>query len=110
MLNIKKTLTKILSTITLTTEVKEGVTIYRQGRFRNVHVDKVSAWCATLASGDRPNATVTTFTKIYNGSGYVDCTLSINVSGEVRIADLYGGTIAGAQYGFIKDRDLYYFV
>lgn len=110
MLNGKKLLTKILTAITLTSEVKEGVTVYRQGRFRNVHIDNGSAWCATLASGDRPNATVTTFTKIYNGSGYVDCTLLINVSGEVRIADLYGGTIAGAQYGFIKNRDLYYYV
>lgn len=110
MLNGKKLLTKILTAIALTSEVKEGVTVYRQGRFRDIHIDKGSAWCATLASRDRPNATVMTFTKIFNGSGYVDCTLSINVSGEVRIADLYGGTISGAQYGFIKDRDIYYFV
>lgn len=110
MLNGKKLLTRILSTITLTSEVKEGVTVYRQGRFRNVHIDNGSAWCATLSQGDRPADTASVPGKVYNGSSYVDCMIVVGTNGRVEISNMYGQTISGAQYGYLRPRDIFYFV
>ena len=89
---------------------KEGCTVYRLGKFREAHLTNPSAWCATLASTDRPSETVTVMGKIYNGSAYVDCMIFVNSSGEVRVQDLFGGTISGAQYAYLRPRDLFYFV
>lgn len=110
MLNVKKTLTKILSTITLTTEVKEGVTIYRQGKFRMIHIDTGSAWCATLSQSDRPSDTASVIGKVYNGSSYVDCAITVGTNGRVEINNLYGQAISGAQYGYLRPRDILYYV
>ena len=91
-------------------EVKEGVTIYRNGRFRMIHLDSPSQWCATLNPGDRPQTTRRTVSKIYDGSSYVDCVIQVNTNGEVRIWDLYGKEVSGAQYGFLVDRTCCYYV
>lgn len=91
-------------------EVKEGVTVYRNGRFRMIHLDSPSQWCATLSAWDRPSTTRRVLSKVYNGSAYVDCTIQVNTNGEVRIWDLYGNAISGAQYGFLIDRTVCYYV
>lgn len=110
MLNQKKLDTKILKNLTVETVAKEGVTVYRLGKFREVHLTNPSAWCATLSAVDRPSETISVIGKIYNGSAYVDCMILVNSSGEVRVQDFYGGSISGAQYGFLRPRDLFYFV
>ena len=91
-------------------EVKEGVTVYRNGRFRMIHLDSPSQWCATLSVWDRPSTTRRTLSKLYNGSSYVDCTIQVNTNGQVRIWDVYGNEISGAQYGFLIDRTVCYYV
>lgn len=91
-------------------EVKEGVTIYRNGRFRMIHLDSPSQWCATLSPWDRPQTTRRTASKIYNGSSYVDCAIQVNTNGEVRIWDLFANEISGAQYGFLVNRTVCYYV
>lgn len=91
-------------------EVKEGVTVYRNGRFRMLHLDSPSAWCATLSTGDRPQSIRRVISKVYNGSAYVDCTITVDTDGKVQIMDLYGGTISGAQYGYLVDRTVCYYI
>ena len=91
-------------------ETREGCQVYRQGKFREVHLTTPSAWCATLLSKDRPADTVSVIGKIYNGSAYVDCMVFVNSSGEVRVQDLFGGSVSGAQYGYLRPRDLFYYV
>lgn len=110
MLDVKKLLTKTLTTLKGTTEVKEGCTVFRQGDLRIVRLNSPSAWCATLSVSDRPSATVSLPGKVYNGSTYVDCVVFINTSGEVRVQDFWGGTVSGAQYGYLRPRDLTYYV
>ena len=89
---------------------KEGVSIYRNGRFRMIHLDSPSQWCATLSAWDRPSTTRRALSKLYNGSSYVDCTIQVNTNGEVRIWDMFGNEISGAQYGFLVDRTVCYYV
>lgn len=91
-------------------EVKEGVTIYRNGRFRMIHLDSPSQWCATLSTWDWPQTKKRTLSKVYNGSSYVDCVIQVNTNGEVRIWDLFANEISGAQYGFLVDRTVCYYV
>lgn len=91
-------------------EVKEGVTICRNGRFRMIHLDSPSQWCATLDTRDCPQTTRRTLSKLYDGSGYVDCIIQVNTNGQVRIWDLFGNEISGAQYGFLVDRTVCYYV
>ena len=91
-------------------EVKEGVTVYRNGRFRMIHIVSPSQWCATLSAGDRPSTARRVLSKVYNGSSYVDCVIQIETNGQVRIQDLFGNTISGAQYGFLVDRTVCYYV
>ena len=91
-------------------EAKEGVTIYRNGRFRMIHLDSPSQWCATLSPGDSPQTSRSTASKIYNGSSYVDCEIQVNTNGEVRIVDLFANEISGAQYGYLVDRTVCYYV
>lgn len=110
MLDVKKLLTKMLTTLKGTTVVKEGCTVFRQGDLRIVRLNSPSAWCSTLSVSDRPSARVSLTGKVYNGSTYVDCVVFINTSGEVRVQDLWGGTISGAQYGYLQPRDLTYYV
>lgn len=90
--------------------VKEGVVIYRLGKHRTVRLKNPSAWCATLNTWDRPPAVISAIGKVYNGSSYVDCMVSINTSGEVRVQNLFGAEIAGAQYGYLRPTTLSYFV
>ena len=89
---------------------KEGVVIYRLGKLRTVRLRSPSAWCATLSTWDRPANTVAVPGKIYNGSSYVDCMVFINSSGEVRVQDMFGGNITGAQYNYLRPLDITYFV
>lgn len=90
--------------------VKEGVVIYRFGKHRIVRLKNPSAWCATLNTWDRPPAVISAVGKVYNGSSYVDCMVSINTSGEVRVQNFFGSEIAGAQYGYLRPTTLSYFV
>ena len=113
MLNQKKLNTKMLTELKdlmQQTEVKEGCTVFRQGDLRIVRIDTGSAWPATLSVKDRPSAVVSATGKVYNGSDYVDCLININTAGEVKVVDLWGGTVSGAQYGFLRPRTLTYFV
>ena len=91
-------------------EVKEGVTVYRNGRFRMIHLDSPSQWCATLSPGDSPSTTRRTASKIYNGSSYVDCAIQVDTNGEVRIVDFFGKEVSGARYGFLVNRTVCYYV
>lgn len=102
----------MISTIKIRDEVitKEGVSIYRNGRFRMIHLDSPSQWCATLSAWDRPSTTRRTLSKVYNGSSYVDCVIQVNTNGEVRIWDFFANEISGAQYGFLVDRTVCYYV
>lgn len=113
MVDVKKLLTKVLTQLTklnVETAVKEGVTVFRLGKLRVVRLDSSSAWCATLYAVDRPSIDAEFFGTVYNGTSYVDCLVKVNRYGEVRITDLYSGTIANAQYGYARPRWLTYFV
>ncbi|MBR3279660.1 MAG: hypothetical protein IKG01_12290 [Lachnospiraceae bacterium] len=103
-------ITALETATTVQSETREGCQVYRQGKFREVHLTNPSAWCATLVAGDRPAETVSVIGKIYNGSAYVDCMIFVNSSGEVRVQDLFGGSVSGAQYAYLRPRDLFYFV
>ena len=96
--------------IKVTDTVKEGVVVTSQGRFRQIYLATPSAWCATLSAVDRPSTAVRSTGKIYNGSTYVDCVITIGTDGTVKIADLFGGTISGAQYSFLIPRHMFYYV
>lgn len=91
-------------------EVKEGVTVYRNGRFRMIYLDSPSQWCATLSALDTPQTTQRFMSMLYDGSGYVDCVIIIGTDGTVKIGNTYGATISGAQYGFLIDRTCCYYV
>ena len=113
MLNTKKLLTKILTQLKdlkVETVVKEGVTIYRLGKLRIVRLDSPSSWCATLWGTDTPSIDAEFVGKVYNGTSYVDCLVKVNRYGEVRITDMFSGTIANAQYSYARPRWLTYFV
>ena len=110
MLDVKALLRKMLVAIKGETEVKEGCTIFRQGDLRVVRLDSPSAWCATLWAKDRPSATVEYSGVVYNGSTYVDCLVLVNTLGEVRVTTLYGATVPSAQYGYLRPRNLVYYV
>ena len=69
---------------------------------------QASADIATLSSGDRPMGDTRVYTKIYNGSDYVDCCLTVTSAGLVCIRDLYGGEVTNAQYGFLVTRMVTY--
>ena len=90
--------------------VKEGVTVYRNGKLRVVRIDSPSAWCATLYEVDRPSVAVSESSKIFNGSAYVDCRATVGTDGTVKVTDYFGGEISGAQYGFLSSRYISYFV
>ena len=91
-------------------EVKEGCTVYRLDNLRIVRLDSPSAWCATLYAKDRPSLDFEAFGTVYNGSTYVDCLVKVNTLGEVRVTTLYGATVSGAQYNYLRPRWLTYFV
>lgn len=113
MLNQKKLDTKILTQLKdlkVETVVKEGVTIYRLGKLRIVRLDSPSAWCATLWGTDTPSIDAEFVGKVYNGTSYVDCLVKVNKKGEVRITDMFSGTISNAQYDYVRPRWLTYFV
>ena len=90
--------------------VKEGVTVYRQGKLRIVRLDKPSDWCATLYPEDRPSIAARTPGAVYNGSSYVECNVSVYSDGKVRVLDYYGNPISGAQYGYLTPTFITYFV
>ena len=90
--------------------VKEGVTVYRNGKLRVVRVDSPSAWCATLYEVDRPSLNASESSKIFNGSTYIDCRIQVGTDGAVKVTDYFGGEISGAQYGFLSSRYISYFV
>lgn len=100
------------STIKIQDEVEkvEGVTVFRKGRFRMVYIDTPSNWCSTLAVRDRPSKTASVFGMVYNGSGYVNCNVSVKTNGHVEITDPYGNWISGAQWGYLIGRTICYYV
>lgn len=91
-------------------ETKDGVIVFRLGKSRIVRLVSPSAWCATLFSSDAPSQAVRVLTKIYNGSTYVDCIVQIDTDGTVKVQGLFGETISGAQYGYLVNREIAYYV
>ena len=91
-------------------ETKEGVIVFRLGKLRIVRLVSPSAWCATLFSSDSPSQAVRVLTKIYNGSTYVDCVVQIDTDGTVKVQGLFGETVSGAQYGYLVNREIAYYV
>lgn len=90
--------------------VKEGVTVFRKGRLRIVRLDSPSAWCATLYAEDAPSNDARVLSKVYNGSDYVDCNVSVGSDGTVKVLSLWGSEIVGAQYNFLVNKYVTYFV
>lgn len=85
-----------------------GITIYRVGKLRTIFVTLPAADIVTLSSSDRPMGDIRVYTKIYDGTNYVDCCLTVTSAGLVCIRDLFGGEIANAQYGFLVTRMVTY--
>ena len=89
---------------------KEGVTVFRKGRMRTVRLDSPSAWCATLIAFDRPSVGARVISQVYNGSTYVDCIIQVGTDGTVRVQSVWGSEIANAQYSYLVNRFITYFV
>ena len=90
--------------------VKEGVTVFRLGHLRIVRLDSPSAWCATLVESDRPSVGARVISQVYNGSAYVDCVIQVGTDGTVKVQSVFGSEIANAQYGYLVNRYIEYFV
>lgn len=56
----------------------------------------------------QPSLEVQSFTKVWNGSDYVDCTVAIQPSGAVTITDLHNGAIPSVDLRFLKHRPIVY--
>lgn len=89
---------------------KDDITVYRNGKLRILRLDTPSEWMATLSVVDRPSIPMNFVGTIYDGTQYVDCTVSVETDGKVQVRDIFGGTIPGAQYGFLSPRCVTYFV
>ena len=63
----------------------------------------------TLPAKDLPIDIVGVYGKVYNGSTYVDCIVSIDkTTGKVTITDMWGGAISGMQIGYMRPRSITY--
>lgn len=85
-------------------------TVYRNRRFRILKITGVSGTAVdTLSNPDFPATQVRAGGKVYNGSTYVDCVVTINTDGTVTLSDTWGGAIAGVQVGFLTTNGITYF-
>ena len=97
--------TDVVSTGTYT-----NCTVYRNRRFRMLTITGVSGTTVdTLSNTDYPATQVRASGKVYNGSSYVDCVVTIGTDGTVTLSDTWGGAIAGAQIGFLTTNGITYF-
>ena len=97
--------TDVVSTGTYT-----NCTVYRNRRFRMLKITGVSGTAVdTLNNTDYPATQVRTSGKVYDGSAYVDCVVTINTDGAVTLSDTWGGAIVGAQVGFLTTNGITYF-
>lgn len=65
---------------------------------------------ANLAQKDKPSNSVSMYSYVYNGSSYVNCYVQVNTYGEVKVMDMYGGLISGAQLAYLKTNCIVYIV
>ena len=89
---------------------KDDITVYRNGKLRILRLDTPSEWMATLSVVDRPSIPAKFVGTVYDGTQYVDCMVNVETDGKVQVRDFFGGTITGAQYGFLSPRYVTYFV
>lgn len=55
----------------------------------------------TVPSGFRPVDRFNQLAKVYNGSSYVDCRISVYANGDVTITQLSGGAVSGIQVAYL---------
>lgn len=64
----------------------------------------------TIEQGFRPYNDVRNLTKVYNGSAYVDCVVSISTGGVVTIRDIGGSKIDGINTRYLQLNSIVYYV
>lgn len=89
------------------------VEVYRYGSMREVVI--LGMWSnpvinPSLASIDCPREDRSVLGKVYNGSTYVDCQISIDTNGKMQVLSLTGQTISGIQISYIIPRSIMYMV
>ena len=84
--------------------------IKRYGRIRMLTIGTAAGYnVCTLPSQDIPIEPVNAAGRVYNGSTYVTCVININPStGAVTFSDEWGGTLSGAQIGYLRPRSIMY--
>lgn len=84
--------------------------IKRYGRIRMLTIGTGAGYnVGTLPSKDIPIDVVNATGRVYNGSTYVTCVIQINnTTGAVTFSDEWGGTVTGAQLGYLRPRSIMY--
>lgn len=63
-----------------------------------------------IPSGFRPAYEASYYSKVYDGSNYVDCRVSIATNGTIQIVNLFSGAISGIRPNYVTNRNFVYFV
>ena len=87
---------RVLDNITIW--LGSGLTISTDGKTAN----------QLIPSGYRPNFNAQFFTKVYNGSEYVDCVVTFNTDGKIIFATLFNSAIAGIQTNYLATKTFSY--
>ena len=99
--------------LSTTSHAYTNFTVYRYGKVRALYITKIPANTGELGKVDdidKPPAKTRHFGKIYNGSAYVDCGVFLDTNGAVAVTSPTGGTISGAQVGYLMVQPLTYIV
>lgn len=91
-------------------------TIRKQGKFASILLNGSNAsfksdgitLSDTIPSKYRPNTNNDIYTKVYNGSSYVDCRFRVDSYGNVQFMNMTGGSISGIQLQFIVNNCMVY--
>lgn len=63
-----------------------------------------------IPSGFRPAYDASYYSKVYDGSNYVDCRVAISTNGTIQIINLFSGAISGIRPTYVTNRNFVYFV
>ena len=89
----------------------DKATLYRFGRLRQIKIkSNATRFFLTLSATDSPSTAVFAAGKVYNGSTYVDASITIFADGGCVIQDLWGHEIPGMQVAFLTPNVITYFV
>lgn len=103
----------------LNSKTNDGFTncsFYKCGRivcmqqFGAISIGSNGVVSSLVPEGYRPTYTVKVISKVYNGSTYVDCAITIESSGTISILGLTGQPISGIQTNYLQSKAIMYMI